>query len=206
MKQLYNYADVFVSQHPRNTSIYLSIYLSMALQPFVGCWPLFTQSVGLLGWGISPLQGCCLHVGQHIHVSSGIRTHNPSVWAGEDSSCLRPCSHCDQPPIQLPARGAKAAWEQMQLHRKMHNIYSNDFQIMIHIMWKPVLFSKLWQKYSTNWFTSSPLLLQQFNANTPSQTDQLIPVSIKLHDDFRLKTDLHILLVSSQLVVNSLIF
>jgi hypothetical protein len=35
-------------------SIYLSIYLYMALQPFVGCWPLFqfldlyTQTIGLL--------------------------------------------------------------------------------------------------------------------------------------------------------------
>jgi hypothetical protein len=43
-------------------SIYLSIYLSMALQPFVGPWPFFsvswsfTQSVGLLGRGISPSQ------------------------------------------------------------------------------------------------------------------------------------------------------
>jgi hypothetical protein len=23
-----------------------------------------------------------------IHISSGIQTNNPSVWAGEDSSCL----------------------------------------------------------------------------------------------------------------------
>jgi hypothetical protein len=52
-------------------SIYLSVYLSisMALQPFVRPWPifqfldLFTQSVGLLGRGISPLQGraACTH-------------------------------------------------------------------------------------------------------------------------------------------------
>jgi hypothetical protein len=39
----------------------------MALQPFVGPWPLFqfldlfTQSVGLLGRGISPSQGRYLH-------------------------------------------------------------------------------------------------------------------------------------------------
>jgi hypothetical protein len=31
-----------------------------------------------------------------IHASSGIRTHGPSVRASEDSSCLRPRSHCDQ--------------------------------------------------------------------------------------------------------------
>jgi hypothetical protein len=45
----------------------------MALQPFVGPWPLFqfldlfTQLVGLLGWGISPSQGRYLHTGQHKH-------------------------------------------------------------------------------------------------------------------------------------------
>jgi hypothetical protein len=39
----------------------------MALQPFVGPWllfqylDLFTQSVGLLGWGISPSQDRYLH-------------------------------------------------------------------------------------------------------------------------------------------------
>jgi hypothetical protein len=48
-------------------SICLSIYLSMALQSFVGPWPLFqfldlfTESVGLLGRVIGPLQGRYLH-------------------------------------------------------------------------------------------------------------------------------------------------
>jgi hypothetical protein len=47
------------------------VYLSMALQTFVGPWPLFqfldlfTQSVGLLGRGISPSQGRYLHTGKH---------------------------------------------------------------------------------------------------------------------------------------------
>jgi hypothetical protein len=31
-----------------------------------------------------------------IHALRGIRTHDPSVWAGEDSSCLRPRGHCDR--------------------------------------------------------------------------------------------------------------
>jgi hypothetical protein len=35
-----------------------------------------------------------------IHVYSGIRTHGPSVWAGEDSSCLRPRGHFDQQQTQ----------------------------------------------------------------------------------------------------------
>jgi hypothetical protein len=76
----------------------------MALQPFVGPWPilyfrnLFTQSVGLLGRGISMSQGLYLQTGQHkhrinahtdIHASSGIEDHDPSFRASEDSSCLR---------------------------------------------------------------------------------------------------------------------
>jgi hypothetical protein len=45
----------------------------VALQPFVRPWPffssviLYTESVGLLGRGISPSQGLCLHTGQHKH-------------------------------------------------------------------------------------------------------------------------------------------
>jgi hypothetical protein len=30
---------------------------------------------------------------QDIHASSGIRTHDPSVRAGEDGSCLKACPH-----------------------------------------------------------------------------------------------------------------
>jgi hypothetical protein len=33
----------------------------------------------------------------HIHASSGIRNHDPSVRAAEDSTCLRPLGHWDQP-------------------------------------------------------------------------------------------------------------
>jgi hypothetical protein len=32
----------------------------------------------------------------HIHASSGIRTHDPSVRAVEDSTCLRPRGHWDR--------------------------------------------------------------------------------------------------------------
>jgi hypothetical protein len=31
-----------------------------------------------------------------IHALTGIRTHDPSFLAGEDSSCLRPRGHCDR--------------------------------------------------------------------------------------------------------------
>jgi hypothetical protein len=56
--------------------------------------------------GIRPSQGLYLHAEQHkhrintynrdIHAVSGIRTHDPSVRTSEDSSCLRPLSHCDR--------------------------------------------------------------------------------------------------------------
>jgi hypothetical protein len=90
---------------------YSFIHSSVALQPFVGPWPLlqfcnlFTQTVGLLGRVIRPLQGLYLNTGQHkhrinahidIHASCGIRTHDPSVRAREDSSCLRQRGHCDR--------------------------------------------------------------------------------------------------------------
>jgi hypothetical protein len=83
----------------------------MALQSFVGPWPLsqfrklFTQTVGLLGRVISLSQGRYLYTGQHkhrinahtdIHTLNGIRTHDPSVRASEDSSCLRQHGHCDR--------------------------------------------------------------------------------------------------------------
>jgi hypothetical protein len=62
----------------------------------------FTQSVELRGLGISPSQGHYRHTGHHnsekthtdMHGSSGIQTHDPSVWGGEDSSYLRPRGYC----------------------------------------------------------------------------------------------------------------
>jgi hypothetical protein len=51
----------------------LFIHSSVVLQPILGPWPLlqfrnlFTQTVGLLGRGISPSQGRYLHTGPHKH-------------------------------------------------------------------------------------------------------------------------------------------
>jgi hypothetical protein len=87
------------------------IHSSMALQPFVGPWPLlrfrnhFYTEVGILGGVISPSQSRYLHAGQHkhkinahtnIHALSEIRTHDPRFRASEDSSCLRPRGHRDR--------------------------------------------------------------------------------------------------------------
>jgi hypothetical protein len=95
---------------------YLHIYRSTAL-----CWTSaafsvsysYTQSVGFLRRRISPSQGRYLHTEQHkhrinaytnIHTLSGIRTHDPSVRANEDSSCLRPRGHCDRLSVHLHIR------------------------------------------------------------------------------------------------------
>jgi hypothetical protein len=76
---------------------------SYGVEVFIFHW-IYTQSVGLLGRVIGPSEGLYLNTGQHkhginvhthtntqnIHALSGIRTHDHSVRASEDSSCLRP--------------------------------------------------------------------------------------------------------------------
>jgi hypothetical protein len=65
----------------------------------------YTQSVGLLGREKSRSKGLYLHTEQHkhskthtdIHASSGIRTHDSSVSAGEGSSCLTSRGQYDRP-------------------------------------------------------------------------------------------------------------
>jgi hypothetical protein len=85
--------------HQSNVSF---CHVSVAVQPFVGPWPLFSflilYTVGRTPCtGISPSQGLYLHKQNkhtNIHASSGIRAHDPSVRAGEDCSCLIPRGHC----------------------------------------------------------------------------------------------------------------
>jgi hypothetical protein len=86
--------------------IYLYIYLSMALQPL---WTMAAfqflnlRTVGRTPWtGDQPVAKLLpthstTQTHTHIHASSGIQTHDRSVRASEDSSCLRPRHHCDRP-------------------------------------------------------------------------------------------------------------
>jgi hypothetical protein len=64
---------------------------------------LFRHLVGLLGQGISPTQSLYVHrkMWTHIHAPRGIRTHDPSVGAVEDSTCIRLHSHWDWPNLFL---------------------------------------------------------------------------------------------------------
>jgi hypothetical protein len=59
----------------------------------------FRESVGHLGWEISPMQGRYLYkhrINANIHASSWIPTHDPSVRECEDILCLTPRGHCDR--------------------------------------------------------------------------------------------------------------
>jgi hypothetical protein len=111
------YLSIYVSIY---LSVCLSVCLSVSIYLSISCCshlehtasvkrfvsPQFLnlrQSVGPLGGGISPTQGRYLqkitqtqNKRTHIHALSGIRIHDPSVEAGEDSSRLRPRGHCDR--------------------------------------------------------------------------------------------------------------
>jgi hypothetical protein len=105
-------------------SIYLSIYLSVCLSVclsihpclwlyslLLGPWPFFSFLIFLhRRWdsldGRSSRRKAATYTQDNtnteythtdIHALSGIRTDDPSVWAGEDSSCLRPRGHFDRP-------------------------------------------------------------------------------------------------------------
>jgi hypothetical protein len=91
---------------PTHLSIYLSIYGSIAL-----CWTLasfsvswsFTQSVGLLGRGISPSQGSYLHTGQHKQNKSAQTSmpqgrFEPTIPVFERVKTVHVLDcHCDRP-------------------------------------------------------------------------------------------------------------
>jgi hypothetical protein len=88
------------------------IHSSMSLQPFVGPWPLLQfrnlfYTDGRIPWTSD--QSIARPLPTHrttqtqnerthtdIHALRGIRTHDPSIRASEDSSCLRPRGRCDR--------------------------------------------------------------------------------------------------------------
>jgi hypothetical protein len=88
--------------------IYLSIYLSIYLwlySPLLGLGRFFSflnlNTVGRTAWTgdqpvTRPLPTHRINAHTAIDVLSGMRTHDPSVRAGEDNSCLRPRGHCDR--------------------------------------------------------------------------------------------------------------
>jgi hypothetical protein len=91
--------------------ILLLIIVIIALQPFVGPWPLFQILYPIHSqWdsldGRSSRRKASTNTQDNPntewthtdnHASSGIRTHDLSVRAGEDRSCLTLRGHCDRP-------------------------------------------------------------------------------------------------------------
>jgi hypothetical protein len=103
--------DILITTLQNHLDCNLIIFF-MALLPSVGPWPLFSFLILCTG-GRTPWTGnqpvarpLATHRTtqrqnkrtkyRHIHASSGIRTHDYSVRASEDSSCLRPRGHCDR--------------------------------------------------------------------------------------------------------------
>jgi hypothetical protein len=97
-------------------ALFICLYSSMALQPLLDPGLFFSFAIVFytdgrtIGRGISQSQSRYLHIGQHkhrinahtdIHALSGIRTHDPSVRASKDSSCLRLYGHYDRRCIAL---------------------------------------------------------------------------------------------------------
>jgi hypothetical protein len=116
---------------------YGSTALCWALAAFSGSWS-YIQSLGLLGRVIIPSQGRYLHTEQQkhrinanntdIHDLSGIRTHDPSVRASEDSSCLRSRGHCDRPCYLL--RISKYTGASTSHNPKgLHGLYRDSFTL-----------------------------------------------------------------------------
>jgi hypothetical protein len=97
---------------------------------------LILYTVGrVLRRGISPCQSYYLHTGQHKRgmnthrhdTSSGIRTHNPSVWAGEDSSRLRPRSHCDMLELMYYHNICSRGW--VKARKKLYPGWVSKWQL-----------------------------------------------------------------------------
>jgi hypothetical protein len=112
----------------------------MAVHPYVGPWPFFSFFI-LYTVGRTPSKGdqpvarplpthrtTQKRINAHntdIHALSGIRTHDPSVRASEDSSCLSPRCHRDQPENKLvfiicSVDGRDEKGIQMEVRDKLH--------------------------------------------------------------------------------------
>jgi hypothetical protein len=121
----------------------ITVFAYLWLYSPCGPWPLF-QFLNLYTVGRTPWPGdqpVARPLPTHrttqtqnkrtdIHVSSGIRTHDPSVRPSEDSSRFRLRSHCDRPLLFLQEAIIGSL---MQLN-PIHTFTSDFFKIDIHIV------------------------------------------------------------------------
>jgi hypothetical protein len=103
LQRSFCYVLCYINNNNNNNQWALQSMMNLGL-----CFTVFqpyTQSVGLVGCG-SARRKAISYTGQHkqrinIHALSGIRTHDSSVWADEDSPCLRPLGYCDRHYVTL---------------------------------------------------------------------------------------------------------
>jgi hypothetical protein len=104
-----SYLHLFINQKIYSLLLGLGRFFSFVI--------LCTQPVGLLRREISRHNGATYTRNStnteqkhtDIHASSWIRTQDPSVQAGDDSSCLRPRGHCDLNIVFTPWQGCAIA-------------------------------------------------------------------------------------------------
>jgi hypothetical protein len=85
-------------QHPSIHSSFYPIYSPCGLWPLLHFLNLYV--VGRTPWTENQTVARQLptrRINADIHVSSGIVTHDPSVWASQESSCLKRLGHRDRP-------------------------------------------------------------------------------------------------------------
>jgi hypothetical protein len=113
-------------------SIYLSIYLFMYLySPLLDLGRFFSffilYTVGRTPWMgdqsvARPQHKHRINAYTDIHALSWVRTHDSSVWASEDCSCLTPRSHCDLPSLILQIIINLCSW--WKLSKRLNDIFS----------------------------------------------------------------------------------
>jgi hypothetical protein len=137
--------------------------LRWALAAFSVSWS-YTQSVWFLGRGISPSQGFCLHTehkhrinanNTNIHALSGIRNHDPSVGARENSSRLRSRGRCEWPEVHLPKVISRA-------HISPGNVFPHSVLFPFRVSWH---ISKQ-NKWSGSWTSTYEIGISHFICGT----------------------------------------
>lgn len=94
-----------------------------------------------------------------------IQTHDPIIWAGKEISCLRPCSHSDQPSQNYLLQIPRLVKSKCSCSEKLTILPQMTFKwLHIFTMWKLIISSKyqyltsdaiFWQKCHTKFLTSS---------------------------------------------------
>jgi hypothetical protein len=115
-------------------------------------------------------QNKCIHA-LNIHTLSGIRTHDPSTRASEDSSCLRQRSHCDRPlTIVRDRNNEQTPWSRVieklavaQMFTMWSNIYITrriSSQLTQARHWTPFLYRYIqWNPTGLHYVSLSSIFL-----------------------------------------------